>query len=208
MGYTHFEKVSGENGLAVGAKGSEVVVAGSTGTLYQNGTAITSTAAELNALDGITATVAELNRSSDISARVVTTTATALSLTVTQHAEAIVVINSNTTVANTFTLPVAAGTGAKFTMIINTPQTQGSIVVAANGTTDVVTGVAYMFGTTAVAAEAFITSATSDKISFNASTTGGLGGDKVEAVDIAANTWAVAVHGTGSGTLATPFSAT
>lgn len=51
MGYTHFDKVSGINGLGVGAKGSEVVVATATGQLYQSGTAVTSTAAELNLVD-------------------------------------------------------------------------------------------------------------------------------------------------------------
>jgi hypothetical protein len=74
MGYTHHDKVSGVNGLAVGAKGSEIVVAGATGSLYQNGDVITATAAEINAiaggglsaaelgiLDGATVTTAELN---------------------------------------------------------------------------------------------------------------------------------------------------
>jgi hypothetical protein len=31
MGYTHYDKVSGETGLAVGVKGSEIVVADSSG---------------------------------------------------------------------------------------------------------------------------------------------------------------------------------
>ena len=48
MGYTHFDKVSGENGLAVGKKGSEVVVADSSGNLSHGGTALTATAAQLN----------------------------------------------------------------------------------------------------------------------------------------------------------------
>jgi len=52
MGYTHFDKVSGKNGLAVGAKDSEVTVADSSGYLYQVGTKITATAAEINKLDG------------------------------------------------------------------------------------------------------------------------------------------------------------
>ena len=61
MGTTHFDKVSGITGVYVGKKGAEVAVASSTGQLYQSGTAVTSTAAELNVLDGITTTVAELN---------------------------------------------------------------------------------------------------------------------------------------------------
>lgn len=178
-----------------GLKSGGVQVAGSGGQLYQQGTAITATAAELN-------------RATDISARVVSSSATALSLTVTQHAERILLINSNSTVANTFTLPVAAATGAKFTIINNITQTQGSVVIAANGTTDTLSGVAFMFGTTEEAAESFVTSATSDKITLNLTTTGGLGGDRIEAIDTAANKWTVLVHGVGSGAIATPFSAT
>lgn len=155
----------------------------------------------------VTATAAELNRATDISARVVTTTATALSLTITQHAERVILINSNSTVANTFTLPVATGSGAKFTLINNVAQTQGSVVVAANGTLDTLKGVALIGDTTAETAGAFVTTATSDKLSMNITTTGGLGGDKVECLDGKANVWTVNAVLTGSGTLATPFSA-
>ena len=79
--------------------------------------------------------------------------------------------------------------------------------MAANGTADVLSGVAFMFGSTEEAAEAFHTTATSDKVTFNRTTTGGLGGDKVVAIDTAANTWTVEVFGNGSGAIATPFSA-
>lgn len=159
-------------------------------------------------LIGTTATGAELTRVADISARIVTSTATALSLTVTEHAERIVLIQTNSTVANTFTLPVAAGTGAKFTIVNDIVQTQGSVVVAANGT-DIISGVAVMVDSTgADTSTAFYTTATSDKVTFNITTTGGLGGDKVVAYDVAANTWMVEVFGNGSGTMATPFSAT
>lgn len=36
MGYTHFDKISGINGLAIGAKGSEKVIADSLGRMYLN----------------------------------------------------------------------------------------------------------------------------------------------------------------------------
>jgi len=155
-----------------------------------------------------TATALEITRSCDTSGRVVTTTSTALSLTVTEHAERLVLINTNSTVANTFTLPAAAGTGEKFTLINNIAQTQGTVVIAANGT-DVLSGICFAMDSTAAAdAMTFLTSATSDKISMDLTTTGGLGGDMVEAWDSAANTWTVRVVINGSGSLATPFSAT
>ena len=48
--YTHFENAvpCGADGLAVGAKGSEVTVADSSGNLYQAGTQLTLSAANLN----------------------------------------------------------------------------------------------------------------------------------------------------------------
>lgn len=61
MAYTHFNKVSGVTGLGVGAKGSEVVVADSSGNLTHGGTALTATAAELNIMDGVTSTALEIN---------------------------------------------------------------------------------------------------------------------------------------------------
>lgn len=154
------------------------------------------------------ASPAEVDRVADISARVITTTATALSLTVTEHAERLVLINTNSTAANTFTLPPATGTGAKFTIRNNIAQTQGSVVIAAAGT-NVLAGKAIALDSTAAAdAMVFLTSATSDKISFNRTTTGGLGHDEVVAVDTASGVWTVDVVFNGSGSLATPFSAT
>lgn len=182
----------------------------STATLKLAGTAITATAAELNTMDGITATADEINRSTDISARIVTTTATVLALTVTEHGDRIVLINTNSTVANTFTLPLATGTGAKFTLINNIAQTQGSIVVAANGTTQTLKGMALMANSsTTVNAIFALTSATSDKITFNRTTTGGAGpGDMVEAWDTATSVFTVRVSAASVGAAATPFSET
>lgn len=53
MAWNHFRKgkLAGALGLWVGDVGSEVQVAGPTGQLYQSGTALTATAAEINTLD-------------------------------------------------------------------------------------------------------------------------------------------------------------
>ena len=154
----------------------------------------------------LAATGAEINRSADASGRIVTTTATALSLTVTEHGERIVLVNSNSTVANTFTLPLATGTGVKMTIVNNIAQTQGSVVVAANGTTNTLNGKAYIVSSTEEAAICAFTSASSDKITMNKTTTGGLGGDIVEAWDVATGVWLVNVTLNGNGAVATPFS--
>ena len=97
----------------------------------EKGTEVTATAAELNIMDGVTATASEINGVADASARVVSTTATALSLTVASHADRVVLVNTNSTGACTLSLPAASGSGAKFTVINNIAQTQGSVVVIA-----------------------------------------------------------------------------
>ncbi|MCA9687878.1 MAG: hypothetical protein KC457_37315, partial [Myxococcales bacterium] len=57
-------------------------------------------------------------------------------------------------------------------------------------------------------ASIFETASTSDTITFNGSTTGGIKGATVELQDVASNLWAVRVVGAATGTEATPFSAT
>jgi hypothetical protein len=54
--YAHFENAvpTGDNGLAVGALGSEVTLADSDGNLYHAGTKLTVTAANLNNIDANT----------------------------------------------------------------------------------------------------------------------------------------------------------
>jgi hypothetical protein len=182
----------------------------STATLKLAGTAVTASAAELNIMDGVTATAAELNAVADASARIVTTTATTLNLTVTEHGDRVILINTNSTVANTFTLPLATGTGAKFTLINNIAQTQGSIVVAANGTTQTLKGMALMANSsTTVNAIFALSSATTDKITLNRTTTGGAGpGDIIEIWDTGTSVMTCRVMASTVGNAATPFSET
>jgi len=141
------------------------------------------------------------------SGRVVTSASTALSLTSTQHAERIVLWNVNSSGTSTITLPVASGSGSRYHVVNNVQQTQGTLVVTAAGT-DVITGKALMFDSTAAAdAMIFKTSATSVKATWDRTTKGGIGYDEFVAVDIAANTWLVTVTCNASGTIATPLSA-
>lgn len=141
------------------------------------------------------------------SGRVVSSTATALSLTATQHAERLMLWKVNSSGTSTATLPVASGSGARYHVINGLQQTQGTLVIT-GATGDVITGKALMFDSTAAAdAMSFMTSATSIKATWNRTTQGGLGYDDFVAVDIAANTWLVTVTCNGSGSLITPLSA-
>ena len=94
------------------------------------------------------------------------------------------------------------------TLVNGIAQTQGTIVIAANGTTNTLKGKAYVVSSTEEAAICAFTSASSDKITMNLTTTGGLGGDWVEAVDVATGVWLVNVTLNGNGAVATPFSET
>ncbi len=71
---------------------------------------------------------------------------------------------------------------------------------------DTMMGVAYL-GNDSAGASCFYTADSSDTITLNGSTKGGLKGARVIADDIAANVWAVLVYSEASGTEATPFSA-
>jgi hypothetical protein len=153
----------------------------------------------------VTATAAELNRATDLSARIVSTTAATITVTLASHADKVVVLASTHT--QTVTLPAATGTGAKYTFVVSATGTDGSKVIAAANTVDVMTGVCASHSTATAEASSFLTSATSDKITFDNTTTGGIIGSQVEVVDIASGVFLVRVDAAASGTVATPFSA-
>lgn len=166
---------------------------------------ITATAAELNVLDGITATTAELNRAADVSTRVVNVTTTPLAVTEAAHDSKIVTLNKADGIA--VTLPAATGSGAKIQFIIGTTITSVGTTIKVANASDVMTGTALLAQDGGDTAVMFETAATSDTITLNGSTTGGIKGDSVELIDIAANLWWVRVVGSATGLEATPFSA-
>ncbi len=152
----------------------------------------------------ISATAAEINRAADVSSRVVNTVAN-LALTEALHDGKVVTVNKADGAA--ITLPAATGSGAKFHLIIGTTITSSSTTIKVVGN-DIMTGLALIAQDSADTLVAFETAATTDTITFNGSTTGGIKGDSVELIDIAADTWYVRVVGSATGIEATPFSAT
>lgn len=105
----------------------------------------------------------------------------------------------------TVTLPAATGSLAKYTFRVDTSVTSNSDIIKVANATDIMQGSATV---TASTPGAFYTTATSDTITMNGSTTGGLAGSYVELTDIGAGFWSVRAILVGSGTVATPFSAT
>lgn len=162
---------------------------------------------ELGATDGqsVTATAAEINRAADVSSRIVNATAATLTVTEADHDSKVVTLNRAAGIA--VTLPAASGSGTKLQFIVGTTVTSNSTTIKVVGD-DTMTGLALLAQDAADTAVAFETAADSDTITLNGSTTGGIKGDCIELIDVAADLWWVRVVGSATGTEATPFSAT
>lgn len=105
----------------------------------------------------------------------------------------------------TVTLPAATGSGVTFEFIVVTTFTSSGVIKVANSS-DVMMGALTV--ATDIAGVTCPTTSTSDTITMNGSTTGGLLGSRVVLTDIAANKWMVSGELVSTGTEATPFSAT
>lgn len=133
---------------------------------------------------------------------VVEVTDTALTLTSAGYSGVLVV--SNLAAAQTFTLPAATGSGNVYRIFVKTTKT-GDLVIQAASASDVMNGV---IGVATDAAGVNIpTAATSDTLTMNGSTTGGVQGSYVELTDAASGVWHVGGALVSTGTEATPFSA-
>jgi hypothetical protein len=155
----------------------------------------------------VTATAAEINRAADTSARLVSATAATLAVTEADHDGKLIALNKADGIVAT--LPAATGSGAVFEFIVGTSASGGSYVIKVADATDVMDGMVLTADDTATPVNGvWVTAATTDTITLNGGTQGGLIGDTIRLVDIATNQWVV--HGIlkQSGSEATPFSAT
>ena len=103
---------------------------------------------------------------------VVTTTATSLDITDDAHVGQRVVLNR--AAGTTATLPPATGSGNRYEIIGLVDTSGGSQVIRVTGD-DIMMGVAYL-GNDSAGASVFYTADTSDTITLNGTTTGGLKG--------------------------------
>ena len=104
----------------------------------------------------------------------------------------------------TITLPAASGSQAVYRFLVITSLSSNSHIIKVANSTDVFIGSCAVSGTTGTT---FSTLATSDTITMNATTQGGLAGSYVEVQDVRTGFWIVRGCLVGSGTAATPFSA-
>lgn len=138
-------------------------------------------------------------------AAIVATTATTLTVTRALHNGRTIVVNSAAPIA--ITLPQATGSGSKFEFFIGVVATATAHTIKVANGTDVMAGFQFTVTTTATNVEGFVTSATSDTITLNGTTQGGIVGDQIEIKDVATGIFAVKVFSSSTGTEATPFSA-
>lgn len=132
---------------------------------------------------------------------VIEVTAATLAMTAGGHAGQTIV--SNLAATQTFTLPSATGSGNVYRVFVNTTKT-GNLVIQVT-TTDIMQGAVAV--TTDAAGVVIPTAATSDTLTMNGTTTGGVKGSSVEFRDVASGVWAVSGQLVSTGTEATPFSA-
>lgn len=125
------------------------------------------------------------------------------SLTRNVHAGAL--INLASTTGRTLTLPASTGKGDVYRVFVGTTVTSGNHVIAAL-TTDIIQGAIAI--ATDIAGVTCPTTATSDKITMNGSTTGGIIGSYIELEDAKSGCWMVRGSLVSSSTEATPFSET
>lgn len=118
------------------------------------------------------------------------------------------VVTLNAAAGLTATLPASTGSGASYKFFVGTTVTSNSVIIKVANASDIMAGVAIVANDTDASVSGFETASTSDTITFNGSTTGGIKGDFVELTDVAANIWHVRVNSSATGSEATPFSAT
>lgn len=132
----------------------------------------------------------------------VTTTA-ALAQSRARHSNLVTVLDSTT--GRIVTLPASTGAGDVYTVYVKTTVSSGSHVVQVANSTDVMNGGVAM--STDIGGTNMLASATSDTVTMNGSTTGGLAGSWLRFTDVVAGFWMAEGFLVTTGTEATPWSA-
>jgi len=117
-------------------------------------------------------------------------------------------VTVNAAAGSALVLPDATGSGDVFKVILGTTVSSNTTTIKAASASDVFVGYATLLQDAANTVAAFETAGTTDTITFNGTTTGGIAGAKVELQDIGSGAWQVELTSAATGTEATPFSAT
>lgn len=175
-------------------------------TLQINEVTVTSTASELNIMDGVLATAAEINRAADVSTRMIAAGGT---LAMTEAAHDGKIIAMDTATGSVVTLPASTGGGAVYRFLVTVTATSNSHVIKVANATDEMRGYVIQDSDTATAPNTWWAADNDDTITLNRTTTGlAAQGEYFEIVDAVLNHFFVRGYSQASGTEATPFSAT
>lgn len=115
------------------------------------------------------------------------------------------VVNLNAAAGLTVTLPASAGTGDVYEVFVLTTVTSNNYIIQVANSTDILAGAVHL--TTDIAGTSMPTSTTSDTITMNGSTTGGLRGTWLRFKDASTGFWALEGGIICTGAEASPFSA-
>lgn len=115
-------------------------------------------------------------------------------------------INFNVAAGAVVTLPASAGTGDIYRFFVKTTITSNNAKIQVANATDVIQGSVEIAAAGGVAGVTAGTTTTSDTISMNGTTTGGIVGSYVELTDAVTGFWQLSGGLIASGTVATPFS--
>jgi hypothetical protein len=129
------------------------------------------------------------------------------SATLTKKAHQGTMLNLSAAAGLTITLPASSGDGAVFRFFVRTTITSNNYVIQVANATDVMQGTAISAQDAADTAVLWETAATSDTITLNGTTKGGIIGDYIELEDAIAGFWSVRLVTQATGTEVTPFSA-
>lgn len=105
----------------------------------------------------------------------------------------------------TVTLPASSGKGDIYRIVVGATITSNNFIIAVANATDVMMGAVGL--TTDIAGTMMPTAATSDTITMNGTTKGGVKGSFVELIDVVAGFWLLRGNLICTGTEADPFSA-
>lgn len=164
-------------------------------------------ALDLSDLASVAATVAEINRTADVSARVVTITATGAITEAEHEGKTCLLAEVGGDAAVTLTLPAATGGGGRYRFVVNVVNTSGYVFKAAAGADVFCGSIIGDDGAALTTPLVWRAGATDDTLTLNGTTQGGVfRGNWVEFEDISTTGWAVRGVVDQSGTEATPFS--
>lgn len=118
------------------------------------------------------------------------------------------VVNLNAAAGLTVTLPASTGAGDVYKFFVLTTVTSNNDIIKVANATDVIQGTVDIGASAGVAGTTAGTTTTSDTITMNGTTTGGIIGSYVELADVSLGFWQLRGSLLASGVVATPFSAT